>query len=608
MKIIRQSTMLLLLAVMLSGCDKFLSQSPKDFLSPELSYDSKESLDKALNGVYDILGHRNLYGGYFLYNCGFDADDGHYSRNSPAVGAHVYNFSSTDITVYSVWESLYKGVSRANTLLKNIDRNQEIDIDFRNRVRGEALCLRAYYYFLLVTLYRDVPLILEPVTDARKILVARTKSSKIYEQILTDLTEAEPLVTDITEIGHGGRISKSAVRGVAARVCLHMAGYPLLDKSKYAEARDWALKVINDKVAGHELAANYADVFIRYAKDEYDPKESIWEVEFFGTDSSEYDETTMNGRYTGPTSNSAKIGKCLGMVYATGTLWDKYPANDAEDMRKAWNIACFSYNLDGSKKMLTGKSYPSLFYRFAGKFRREYWPHPESSNTSINFPLLRYADVLLMFAEAENAINGPTEAAVSAVNTVRRRALCSGIKSVTITSPGSGYTSAPSIKFVGNASKEAIAVAKVRNGKLEAVSFVQDAEFGLSSGAGYSELPQVVITGGGGSGAAAECVMWARTDADLTAEEYADAEAFLKVIQDERSRELCFEGLRRGDLIRWGIFTERMNDVYNLVLQKAPNYYYLNTFRNATNEKHLLWPIPAREIAANSMLTQNKNW
>ena len=524
---IKSTITLLSLAVILHGCDRFLTQEPKDFLSPELSYDSRESLEKALAGVYDMLGHRNLYGGYFLYYCGFDADDGHYSRNSPAVGAHVYNFSSTDITVYSVWESLYKGVSRANMLLKNVDRNPEIDETFRGRIRGEALCLRAYYYFLLVTLWGDVPLLTEPVTDADRILVERTDSKKVYGQILSDLTEAEDLVQDITEIGHGGRISKSAVRGIAARVCLHMAGHPLLDTSKYEDARNWALKVMEDRTAGHELAENYSDIFIRYAKDEYDIKESIWEVEFYGTDGSEYGETTMNGRSTGPTSNSEKIGKCLGMVYATGTLWDKYPSDDATDTRKTWNIACFTYNLDGTKKMLTGKSYPSLFYRFAGKFRREYWPHPESSNTSINFPLLRYADVLLMFAEAENALNGPTQAAVDAVNAVRRRAL--------------------------------------------------DKSCDLNA-------------------------------ADVTEEERSGKEAFLKAIQDERSRELCFEGLRRGDLIRWGIFTETMTDVYNLVLQKAPDYYYVNTFRNATNEKHLLWPIPAREIAANPLLEQNKNW
>ena len=596
------------LSLLLAGCGQFLTREPEDFISPETSYDTEEALDKALNGVYDMLGHRNLYGGYFLYYCGFDADDGHYSRDSPAVGAHVYNFSSTDITVFYVWESLYKGISRANLLLKNVDKNPDIDPDYRNRIRGEALSLRAYYYFLLVSLYGDVPLLLEPVTDPDNILIPRTDSGEVYAQILRDLTDAEPLVDDIDKIGHGGRISKSAVRGIAARVCLHMAGYPLRDESKYAEARDWALKVIENDGFKHELNPNYADVFIHYAKDEYDIKESIWEVEFYGTDSSIYQETTMNGRYTGPTSNATTIGKCLGMVYATGTLWDKYPVDDAQDTRKFWNIACFSYNLDGTKKLLTGKTYPSLFYRFSGKFRREYWPHPESDNTSINFPLLRYSDVLLMYAEAENAINGPTTSAVNAVNEVRRRALSSGIRKITITDPGSGYTSAPSVSFKGQATKEATATAKISGGKVTSITFSQDAEYGLTSGAGYASAPEIVLSGGGGQGAAAVCELYDPTEADVPDEYLVNKDVFLEFIQDERSRELCFEALRRSDLIRWGIFTSSMTEVYNLVLQNAPDYYYLKTFQNATNEKHLLWPIPAQEIATNPLLVQNKNW
>ncbi len=596
------------LLVSLTGCEKFLTQLPKDFIAPEASYDTEEALEKALAGVYDMLGHNSLYGGYFLYYCGFDADDGHYSRNSPAVGAHVYNFSSTDVTVFYVWEALYKGISRANMLLANVDVNSEIEQTFRDRIRGEALALRAFYYFHLVTLYGDVPLLTEPVTSPKNVQVKRTESKKVYEQIMADLIAAEPLVRNISEIGHGGAISKSAVRGIAARVCLHWAGYPLLDESKYLDAKEWALKVIDDQEYEHGLSENYADVFIRYSKDEYDPRESIWEVEFYGTDGSMYEETTMNGRYTGPTSNAEKIGKCLGMVYATGTLFDKYPVNDAEDMRKYWNIACHSYNLDGTKKLSTSKTYPSLFYRFSGKVRREYWPHPESGTTSINVPLLRYSDILLMYAEAENALNGPTQEAVAAVNQVRRRALCSGIKSISIVEPGSGYTSAPTITFKGAAVKEATATARISEGGLKSIQFDADAEYGLTSGVGYESAPEIVITGGGGSGAMALCELYPEDYADVPDEYLENSQKFLEFIQDERSRELCFECLRRGDLIRWGIFNSTMDEVYNLVLQNAPTYYYLNTFQNATNEKHLLWPIPAQEIAANPLLTQNKNW
>lgn len=608
MKLIAKVLSVAFLIPVLSGCDKFLTREPQDFISPELAYDTEESLNKALVGVYDILGHRNLYGGYFLYNCGFDADDGHFARNSPSIGPQVYNFSSTDITVWGVWEQLYKGVSRANMLLKNIDKNGEIPLETRNRIRGEALTLRAFYYFWLVTLFGDVPLLTEPVTEPSDIQIARTESAKVYKQIMEDLTAAEDMVLPISETGHGGRISKSAVRGLAARVCLHWAGAPLNDKSKYADAREWALKVMNDTESAHELNPDYSSVFINYAQDLYDPKESIWEVEFYGTDSSQYQETTMNGLYTGPTSNASSVGKCLGLVYATGNLWDRYPSDDAMDTRKFWNISCFSYNQDGTKKISSSTTYPSLFYRFMGKVRREYWPYHDSQNTSINVPIIRFSDVLLMFAEAENAINGPTEAAVNAVNTVRRRALSTGVKKVLVQNGGSGYTSAPVVEFSGDMTAKPKATARISNGKVVSVSFERDAVYGYANGRGCKSAPSVIFSGGGGSGAEAVCELYSWTDADVPDVYTQSSESFLKFIQDERSRELCFETLRRGDLIRWGIFFSNMNDVYNTVLQYAPDYYYLNTFKNVKDEKHLLWPVPAQEIALNPLLTQNKYW
>lgn len=592
----------------MTACEKFLTREPQDFISPESSYNTAEALDKALAGVYDVLGHRNLYGGYFLYNCGFDADDGHYARNSPSTGPQVYNFSSTDITVWGVWEQLYKGVSRANMLLKYVDKNPEIDAAYRGQVKGEALTLRAFYYFWLVTLFGDVPLMTEPVTDPADIYIPRAKSEKVYEQIMSDLVVAEELVLPISKIGHGGRISKSAVRGLAARVCLHWAGYPLNNENKYAEARLWALKVMQDSDANHQLAKDYSSVFINYAKDLYDPAESIWEVEFYGSDSSQYNETTQNGLYTGPTSNASSVGKCLGLVYATGTLWDKYPSDNVADTRKFWNISSFSYNYDGSKKFSNSTTYPSLFYRFMGKVRREYWPSHDSQNTSINVPILRYSDVLLMYAEAENAVNGPTESAVEAVNLVRRRAWSSGIRTLRLTNGGSGYTSAPKVVFEGSCDVEPVATAKVSGGKVVSLSFERDPVYALSNGSGYTSTPRISFSGGGGTGAEAVCEIYDKNDADVPAESLKSAEDFLKFIQDERSRELCFETLRRGDLIRWGIFFEKMNDVYNTVLQYAPDYYYLNTFKNVKDEKHLLWPIPAQEIALNPLLTQNKNW
>ena len=92
------------------------------------------------------------------------------------------------------------------------------------------------------------------------------------------MTEAESLVQSIDEIGHGGRVSKSAVRGILGRVYLTMAGYPLNDRSKLEEARKVLKTVIEGKEYRHSLNPDYNQVFINYAQDKYDIGESIWEV------------------------------------------------------------------------------------------------------------------------------------------------------------------------------------------------------------------------------------------------------------------------------------------------------------------------------------------
>src|SRR5690554_7938050 len=109
------------------------------------------------------------------------------------------------------------------------------------------------------------------------------------------MTTAEPLVAGIAELGFGGQINKSAVRGMLARVNLHAAGEPLRDANGYAEASKWAKMVIDDTEAAHALNPNYPEIFMNLAGDRYDIKESIWEVEFWGNRTDQYVETTNHG-------------------------------------------------------------------------------------------------------------------------------------------------------------------------------------------------------------------------------------------------------------------------------------------------------------------------
>ena len=365
--------------------------------------------------------------------------------------------------------------------------------------------------------------------------IPRTPSKKVYEQIIGDMETATDLVPKLDVLGYGGRVSESAVWGILARVHLYMAGEPLKETSHYEDARDCALKVMG--LGFHELNPDFQQIFKNYAQDLYDIKESIWEVEFYGNGSGLY--ATLGGYVGGNNGirNSTDTNNSIGYTYdyinATQYAYKVYKDGD---LRRDFTIAPFKYNW--GTKVEEGQEVPKtywksteLFNRNCGKFRREFETllPKHRSYTPTNFPLLRYADVLLMYAEAENEVNqGPTSEAYAAVNQVVRR----------------GY-------------------GKPVNTPDGSVDW---------SGMDYTE--------------------------------------FREEIQRERARELAYESLRKGDLIRWGIFLTQMKDCL-ADANKAPSFGDLKhakaTFGNVT-ARDVLWPIPSYEMALNTNLKQNPGW
>jgi hypothetical protein len=529
---------LLLLSV--SSCKKFLDREPQDFLDPEAYYETEAQLNYALNGIYDVLGNSSLYGTAYPSRIGMEADEGAYKDNSLLVGPQVYDFSTSDNYVSNLWKVLYEGIGRANYLLARVDKNKDLTEALRKRVRGEATFLRAYYYFLLVQHFGNIPLVLEPTTTSpENPNLPQSPAKDVYDYIIADMELAEGLVDPITKANNGGRVSKSAVRGILARVCLYNAGYPVNDKTKYAKAKYWAEQVINDNVAEHRLNSSYADIFTNYAKDKYDAQESIWEVEFYGNTSGTYRETGTLGAWLGIPSNNAGVGTAYGFITVNRTLWDKYeapvlPATTSPDLRREWNIAGFTYNATTGLPVNNSGSAPVIYWqKFPGKYRRvlEAVVPKANNSTPINYPLLRFSDVLLMYAEAENEISGPSQDIIDKVNLVRQR--------------------------------------------------------------GYGFAPDAVNA----------------NSANLTAEETNSYLDFAQAIRDERSRELCFEGLRKPDLIRWGLFVPTMKSVLSAMNNdlSGNNLFKTLAFKNV-KEKHVVFPIPAREMQLNKSLVQNANW
>ncbi len=520
-----------------SGCKKVLDDiKPQDFVTPETYFKKEADATAALNAAWDMLTRQWMFSGYWQYRM-LAADDVY----TTLTGSYPANFkidASESSAIPLMWNNLYTTIQYCHVLLDNID-DVKMDESKRGVIKGEGLFLRAFCYFMLADQWGAVPLRLTATAGPNDVNIAATPAKNIYAQILRDMTEAEELVpaTASALYGGGGYAAKTTVQGMLARVCLTMAGEPLKDVAKYKDARDWAQKVVDSKE--HALNPDYTDIFIKLAFNQFDKKEVLWEVDFNDIQGST--EHGYIGYLNGIPGAAASFGTSVGQVKITRKLYNSYGTGATiKDMRRDWNCSPYTYR----NTTATGADIDKIFYtgaqiydRFDSKYRLQYIPPPRTTGrTGINFPLLRYSDVLLMLAEAENYLNnGPTPLAYSLVNQVRARAY----------------------------------------GK-------------LLPGATNPE------------------------EADLSAT--YDQASFLQQIQDERLRELSSEGIRKQDLIRWGIYVSTMKTLAtdandpNQPPVSASWRPLVVSIGTLVSNRDLLWPIPATELTFNNLIKQNPGW
>ena len=151
---------------LMSSCEKFVSTNPSDFLPTSAYYETEQHLQTALNGIYSRLQAESLYGAS-LWSYHDIADEFYWSMGNvtqTAPNITIYRHSPSDSHVRGLWQTCYKGIGDANMLIANINK-PDMDEQQRNVILGEALFLRAYYYFLLVSNYGKVPMPLKPVTS-----------------------------------------------------------------------------------------------------------------------------------------------------------------------------------------------------------------------------------------------------------------------------------------------------------------------------------------------------------------------------------------------------------------------------------------------------------
>lgn len=328
------------------------------------------------------------------------------NENSGGYLLGVLNWEPTNSYVLTVWRNLYEIVTRANDV---VDKAGEAS-DLRRRLQGEARFLRAYAYFYLVQLWGEVPLVLHNVDGAT---APREDIEKVYRQIVDDLLYAAEYLPAAAEYPatDRGRATKGAACAYLSKVYLVWGQTSALTekaKERYAESVRYA-----DLVTGYSLEENFIDNWGNYNRN---GKESVFSVQH------------LQGQYA-PGDGGNHLVHCsfingfsndpakLPHVYATSDKW--YDDFDDRDQRKRGTYIKEYRNPDGQ--------HPDSVFVFDRVRYRKYVDTTNISNTAtvrdINRTVIRYAEVLLLKAEAINERDGaPNAEAYDAINQVRRRA------------------------------------------------------------------------------------------------------------------------------------------------------------------------------------------
>ena len=560
------------------SCSDMLEEENRTEMEKKNYMNTAAEAEKVLLGIYSTLSTDNLYGLNLsiLFNTGTDMEqvEGTTIEGPRIVPTNA--FPATQQEVQATWASLYTAIHNANEFLERIslklDTYTETDRKLGIIYMAEARTLRGLLYFELVRRYGNVVLMnssLDSYKDPSTFVQADPKT--VYEFIEKDLKYAIDnlpyAIDDTYRTNTSYRISKGAALGLLAKVYATWAGWPLKDESKWELAAKTAeILIISGK---HGLLQNYEQLWKNTCNGEWDPKESLIEFSFYSpTASAASDPVGRIGKWNGvkTTQIPGVRGRCSAMVKVIYTFLKDWREPEVEsyqdgkttryrykngvltDYRRDLSIANYQYTNEGSVLYVKGSATEDkiivdkdLNPNLSQKEKQSYTPAKwdiekymtngkviNDDKSNVNWYFLRYADVLLLYAEALNEWKqGPTDEAYKAINMVRRRG------------------------------------------------------FGLP-------------------------VETDNSASDLSGLSYDE---FQKAVRNERAYELAFEGHRRQDLVRWGIYYDSIRKTAQDLVDwySAGDEFYVCVDYTKKNKNELL-PIPQQEMDLCTQFNQNPGW
>ena len=588
----------MLVCLNICGCSDFLEEDPKGKLTTDNFYNSESDARQAINGVYRRLSDSWVTG----YNIKQIPND-LLKRASwdEASGLSNFTYGSENTYIAGMWQNHYAVIKDCNSVIDNVTTNKE-KINNWERYVGQAHGIRAFLYFDLVRWFGDVPLVLTDTKSLDGLEVTRTPQKEVFRQIIEDFEYCISHTMDKGDTSKGyqyGRLTKDACHGFLAKVYLWLGSVAQRDgKEILGNAADNFEKSLEHSSAviqggRYKLVDYYPDVFNAKTRDKA-PDEVLWCVQGLTGD----DTGTWTGMMFGIRGNQN-----------LGGSWDNISSSDyhrmmyepSDSIRRLWNCPRMTIQDDGTlwgwdykmywdtrgdQKLSEATENNNWLQWSIAKFRRYPLADPSSynyTNFGMDEPLLRYADVLLMYAEAYNEVNhGPgdyrpssgmdmsgisIQSAYDAVNLVRKRSR--------IANEGIMHQDVLPRKLITDYATEVDEC--VPDWKPGAYGYIYD---GVRTAWEYNRYGD-------------------------------DYTAFRTEILNERARELVAESTDRWcDLVRRGILVKQMQ------AWRQYNPFISNTEREITTpgapeniqSRNMLLPVPLSEIDVNKNLTQNPGY
>ena len=450
----------------LTACDDFLDVDPDSTsANTEFIYNNEGEISTALNGVYAQILSGNTFGNNLYKDFQLNSDVDFSTNTSETASGNKparFDTRSDAGNINSLWNALYKGVETANEFIFNLKNSKLYEEKMKTEIAdgednggvvteevpnvtkltqmmGEAKVMRAMFYHELLSYWGDIPFTFKATYETNNLYPEVTDRQVVSDSLIADLRHAAEWMQSDKDatLDAPERISKEAAYAMIARLALQAGGYSLNHdandvngykmtrpsnyKEYYQIARDYAKKVID--AGGHSLNKSFRDVFVdecNHIATKGD--DAIFEIPF-GKDysgawgyaqgpKSEVDannETDFSNQAWGSTSGNVRTTRFYRHMFKEGDARRDYVCGTWGYSNQGLPAINFSYTMYNNKW--------SKLWNTVGLGKAS------TGNTGINFAYIRYADVLLMFAEADNEVNGaPTQEAIDAVNQVRRRA------------------------------------------------------------------------------------------------------------------------------------------------------------------------------------------